>query len=161
MAKTSMKTLPLHRIEKALLEYSDRVIFSEVGALLERHGKHYRYPSNAQLSGLFQMARGVRSPEGLFAKDPHDTSFQNFINHRIELALRRRSSHEEHFFHMISNTLFGITEHALRRASSAILGDFYAEKKDIPPQYRGYSQVFLFQEWMKHFYLKAKFLGRL
>lgn len=150
-----------HQLEQQFLEYSDRVIFAEVRQLLAAHGKRYRFPSNAQLSGLFQMARGVQTPKALFATDPNDDSFENFINNRAELAKRRRSDHEEHFFTMVSDTLFGAHEHALRRATSALLTEIYSSTNDKPPKEdRAHGQVFLFQEWMKHFYLKAKFLNR-
>lgn len=151
-----------HQLEQALLEYSDRVIFHQVDQRLFAHGKRHRYPTNSQLSGLFQMARGVQSPQVLFAQNAQDNSFQNFLEGRKELAQRRRKNDDEQFFSMIGETLFGQHELMLRRAASSLLKELYqGSGMEASSAERSYCQVFLFQEWIKHFFLKTKYLSQM
>ncbi len=157
-----VSNVPFHWIEQALLEYSDRVIFPMVQDTLEAHGRRHRFPSNAQLSGLFQIARGIQRSEDLFKQDQNDECFQNFLEGRIHLAKRRRDEHLEQFFTTIYQILFGNDKVALRRAASAILEEVYVREFDLPkhkisPEERESSRLFLFQEWIKHFFFGTKY----
>jgi|GEM_PF-5901612 len=146
--------------ERALLEYSDRVIFPKVASMLESHGKQHRSLSNSMLSGLFQRARGVQKSDDLFEKDGCDHSFESFLSDRILLSERRGHTGEESFYSEVARTIFGNEETTIRRAASGILNELFFKKEDITAQERERSQLFLFHEWIKHIYLKAKYLGQ-